>query len=389
VLFQKKIESKIKNKWLAENLKYLPAIVLLYILLAILPIFLNAAFAPDFNESLSKTISDPYFLGNLIYIACNMFCIMICVTNTIFILQKINSLDHYPGILLIVKIVAVFIGVTIGTILSYKINNYLIEAGLRPLVTKSNFTFNGKNLSVLAAKLFTNNFAGLLICVPIFISEFRKQDIILKLKEKELELNKAEITKTQTQLELLQSKINPHFLYNALNSIASLAHEEPDKVEKMAISLSKLFRYSITTSSNNYASIKEETDIIRHYLDIEKIRFGDKLNYSIIIDADPAILIPRFLIQPLVENAVKHGTSKITTSGLVEVKITSENKEVIITVHDNGPSFPEGLISGYGLQSTQEKLNLLFPNSHELSFTNGTYKQIIIKLKITNNAASL
>lgn len=378
MFFQKTIEARVRNKWLAENLKYLPLTILINLLLTIIHLIFLASGLQKTSDgfTFADSISKPDFWFHEIVISqIDLLLIVLCTVNVVFFIERIKWLTNSPTILFIFKIIGVFIGVSIGTIISFYINSVI-----SPYKT-TNLKWNGNPIGLLEVNLIINNFFSFLICIPIFITQIRNQGMKIKLKEKELQLNKAEVTKTQAQLEALQSKINPHFLYNALNSIASLAHEEPDKVEKMAISLSKLFRYSITTSSNNHATIQEETDIIRTYLDIEKIRFGDKLNYSIKIDANPSIRIPRFLIQPLVENAVKHGTSKITNAGFIEVTITAHNNELIITVHDNGPAFPEGLISGYGLQSTQEKLNLLFPSNHELSFANGEHKQLIIKLK--------
>ena len=203
----------------------------------------------------------------------------------------------------------------------------------------------------------------------------------LVLRKKESEITRLKDLKLKAELASLQAKINPHFLYNSLNSIASLAHEDANKVEHMAISLSKFYRQSINPNDNSYSTIKEEMEMVKSYLDIEKIRFGDKLEFSINIDADENYLIPRFLIQPLVENAIKHGISKITTKGIISINIQEKNKELEISVHDNGPDFPTDLMTGYGIQSTHEKLNLLFPDAHEVQIINGENKQVKIILK--------
>lgn len=203
----------------------------------------------------------------------------------------------------------------------------------------------------------------------------------LEEQQKEAEHIKLTELKTKAELEALQAKINPHFLYNCLNSIASLAYDDPRRVEQMAIALSKFFRYSINTSGQNYATIKDEIELTKTYLEIEKIRFEDKLSYRFEVSGDQEYLIPRFLLQPLAENAIKHGLSKISGEGQLVIKASVTNDHIEIAVCDNGPDFPKELVSGYGLKSTYEKLSLLFPNAFELHTINGKEKQIKVIIK--------
>ncbi|MCW3787510.1 sensor histidine kinase [Plebeiibacterium sediminum] len=187
--------------------------------------------------------------------------------------------------------------------------------------------------------------------------------------------------KTKAELNALHSKINPHFLYNSLNSIAGLAKTDAEKTEHMALSLSKLFRYSINKQQSDWSTLEEEVEMVKIYLDIEKVRFDDRLEYSIDLPAAiKDIRIPRFLIQPLAENAIKHGISKLV--GKAEIKVgVKKNKDYLeISVHDNGPEFPNELDSGFGLQSIYDKLEILYPDKFELHFINSPEKQILIKL---------
>src|SRR4029079_17675148 len=119
-----------------------------------------------------------------------------------------------------------------------------------------------------------------------------------KLSEKELELSKLQALKTKAELDALHSKINPHFLYNALNSIADLSVTDGKKARKMTIALADLFRYSINYSNNNFSSVKDEVEMANVYLQIEKIRFEDKLNYTLKIgEGLEHYLVPRFVLQ--------------------------------------------------------------------------------------------
>jgi len=200
-----------------------------------------------------------------------------------------------------------------------------------------------------------------------------------KLNEKELELSRLQGLKTKAELDALHSKINPHFLYNALNSIADLSITDGKKARKMTVALADLFRYSINYSDNNYSTIKEELEMIEVYLQIEKIRFEDKLNYSIVV-ADEAnhYLIPRFVLQPVVENAVKHGLKATGEMTEIDIEIKNINEKLQIVVADNGPAFPGELIPGYGVKSIYDKLDLLFPGNYEIHFSNHPHKNVSI-----------
>jgi two-component system LytT family sensor kinase len=200
-----------------------------------------------------------------------------------------------------------------------------------------------------------------------------------KLRERELDLVKAKQLITQAELQTLQSKINPHFLYNSLNSIASLIREDVDKAEDMTLKLSRLFRYSINPQQENMAMVTEEMEIVTTYLAIEKVRFGDRLNFVARINEDVKNkLIPRFLIQPLVENALKHGLNNKADNGELKINIRKDENTITISIADNGKPFPAELNVGYGLQSTYDKLALLYGENYQVQLINSPEKQIRI-----------
>ena len=203
-----------------------------------------------------------------------------------------------------------------------------------------------------------------------------------KFDEKELELTRLRELKAKAELDALHSKVNPHFLYNALNSIADLSITDGKKARKMTVALADLFRYSINYSNNNYSTIKEEIEMAEVYLQIEKIRFEDKLTYQIHVDEKlNHYLVPRFVIQPLVENAVKHGLK--ATGQLTEIRldVTEDGDGIVMNVADTGPVFPEELNPGYGVKSVYDKLDLLFANNYEIRFSNTPSKRVSIHLK--------
>jgi len=226
------------------------------------------------------------------------------------------------------------------------------------------------------------------ITIGLIISLFRGVYIYLNhytesiIKHKDLELSQLKELQAATELNSLHAQINPHFLYNALNSIASLAHINANKTEKMALSLSDLFRYSVNRKGEKMCTIKEEVEMVENYLKIEKIRFEDRLEFF--VNVEPSLLeikIPRFILQPIIENAVKHGISTIEEKGSIYLNITKNNNTLIISVSDNGPNFPDGLVSGHGLQSVYDLLRLSYGERAAMNWENLPKKKITISIR--------
>lgn len=240
---------------------------------------------------------------------------------------------------------------------------------------------------VLTNSIYIAVAAGLVYGVISYLNIERKR----KFNEKELELSRLRELKTKAELDVLHSKINPHFLYNALNSIADLSVTDGKKARKMTISLADLFRYSINYSDHNYSTVKEELEMVEAYMQIEKIRFEDKLNYSVhVSDELNHFLVPRFIMQPIVENAVKHGLKSTGKMTEVDINVKNENGGLQINISDNGPAFPEELVPGYGLKSIYDKLDLLFPETYEVYFENQPVKRVRIVLnKLMKNETGI
>ncbi|MBL0099166.1 MAG: histidine kinase [Saprospiraceae bacterium] len=155
-----------------------------------------------------------------------------------------------------------------------------------------------------------------------------------------------------SSLATIQSRINPHFLYNALNSIASLARTEPRKTEDMALQLAKFYEQCGEIKSKPMITLGEELEILKSYLMIEKIRFGDRLQVILPNNDDAMeVMMPSFTLQPIVENAIKYGYN--TVDNVIQIRITAEtnDKSLTLRIYDSGPPFSENMHSGYGLSS--------------------------------------
>ncbi|MES2827940.1 MAG: histidine kinase [Bacteroidota bacterium] len=256
------------------------------------------------------------------------------------------------------------VGMAIGTELSYMVVSLVFNLKMNIALHFSDYKFN----SLLV----------LLIGTIMLLMHMQKMNSSAVIAAKENDLAKAKQLNMAIELQALQSKINPHFLYNALNSIVSLIHEDPYKAEDMTMKLSKLFRYSINSMQENLHPLLEELEILKTYLDIEKVRFGNRMNFDIVVgDELGAIPVPRFLIQPLVENSIKHGLKNKVSDAQIKVDISIKDGQLAISVGDNGLPFPDNMQIGYGLQSTYDKLKLLYGENYQLQFINEP-KQILI-----------
>ncbi|MFK7981526.1 MAG: sensor histidine kinase [Saprospiraceae bacterium] len=225
------------------------------------------------------------------------------------------------------------------------------------------------------------NFLNNLRVHNIELRQKEKELIIFREKEKELLISKQKELQSQAELDALQARVNPHFLYNSLNSIAGLAQEDPTKTEEMAIALSHFFKYSTNRQTENWSTIEKEIEILETYLEIEKIRFGERLQFQLtcpeeLFDAK----IPWFLLQPIVENAIKYGYDQATNSIAIQIEISQNGNQLVFQIYDGGKPFPDDMPAGYGLQSIRKKLALLYPEKHELAFINVPKKQVAITL---------
>jgi two-component system, LytTR family, sensor kinase len=175
------------------------------------------------------------------------------------------------------------------------------------------------------------------------------------------------------QLNALKSQINPHFLFNSLNSIASLTITNPSKAHSMIIALSDFMRYSLKKNMDEMLSLETELQNIGLYLQIEKIRFGDKLTYMFDVDDDcKKQLIPNLILQPVFENAIKYGVYE--TSESVEIRLKASRSAYglnILVVNDFDPgSVPAGG-NGVGLKNIQERLRIIYGSSQLLTAIKG------------------
>ena len=346
----------IRNNWLRKNL-----VVLLLSLLFLTALSLLSAISMELTDmkqggAMWRTIFIQLLWSELL---------VFLVFNFVLLITRIPAVRKLP-----------FIGYHAVVILAIIVSSILFDCTLEFL--KSDMHLSMKKVHQIIVFCYYNSLAtGLIFAGVSYVELNRKR----KLSEKELELTRLTALKTKAELDALHSKVNPHFLYNALNSIADLSITDGRKARRMTIALADLFRYSINYSNNNFSTVNDEVAMTEVYLQIEKIRFEDQLNYTVHVDEGAGFyLVPRFILQPLVENAVKHGlkrTGKITE---IRLDVNLVQGGLQISVADNGPDFPDNLVPGYGVKSVFDKLDLLFPNQYTIRFRNNPQKEVSIEI---------
>jgi two-component system, LytTR family, sensor kinase len=197
------------------------------------------------------------------------------------------------------------------------------------------------------------------------------------LSEKKAKEARLESLIKETELKMLRSQINPHFLFNSLNSVSSLTITDPEKAREMLVKLSEFMRYALSKKDELPVSLRSELENLRLYLEIEKVRFGDRLStVENIEEKCLEIKMPVMLLQPLYENAVKHGVYESTenVSITTEAKIIDGHIEIIISNNfDPAPSSTKG--TGTGLLNVARRLELYYGNKASIKTTreNGLY----------------
>jgi two-component system LytT family sensor kinase len=187
----------------------------------------------------------------------------------------------------------------------------------------------------------------------------------------EKKLEEQERLLAEARLAALTSQINPHFLFNTLNSVSSLIRTDPDQARVMVVKLSKVLR-RLLRKSENFSPLSDELNFIEDYLSIEVVRFGDKLRFEKDVSSDTLdLLVPSMLLQPLVENSIKHGLSSKVEGGTIRIHTRRAESKLHLVVEDDGIGIPEARLAtlleqGIGVSNVNERLKVLFANEYRM-----------------------
>jgi len=180
---------------------------------------------------------------------------------------------------------------------------------------------------------------------------------------------------SEARYQTLEHQMRPHFLFNALNSLAELIESREENAAEMTYKLSELYRKILSNSKTKTSSLKAELEIVQSYLDLEKLRLGSRLDFSFDV-VDDEIYLPSLMLQTLVENAIKHGVAKSIEGGRVGVSIVKENNLYRLSVSNTGETFKQNSTEGNGLANTKARLNLLYGNCHEFKIETSGEKTV-------------
>jgi signal transduction histidine kinase len=291
----------------------------------------------------------------------------IVLTPVVFWLTRVLPLErpHIP------RNVALHLGLAVSAAVTVEVT----DGVLRVLM------FGGPDDTVQASALLRYVtrfwFANELIVYFVILAAGFARDYYLQKKERQAEAERLqertsalEQQLTEARLEALRMQLNPHFLFNTLHAISTLVGRDPHGVRRMVARLSELLRRVLDEEAPQEIPLAEELDMLRDYLEIQKIRFQDRLDVSIEVPANiQQAHVPYLILQPLAENAVKHGASRVRGIGTVAISGRRENDQLVLFVQDNGPGFDDGFTPGIGLRNVEARLDGLYGDAYDLRFT--------------------
>jgi two-component system, LytTR family, sensor kinase len=208
-----------------------------------------------------------------------------------------------------------------------------------------------------------------------------------KYRERELTTSKLEARLAQSRLQVLKGQLQPHFLFNTLNAISELIYKDREAAERMIGDLSDLLRLSFEKLEVQEISLKQELEFLKKYLEIEQMRFHDRLRVEMEISPDTLdASVPNMILQPLVENAIKHGIAPRSTGGKIQIGASRSNGSLELSVADNGIGVPfndlENLTEGVGLSNTRRRLKHLYGDGHKFALKNVETSGLEVNLTI-------
>jgi two-component system, LytTR family, sensor kinase len=280
-----------------------------------------------------------------------------------------NALLHVP-----ISIVLSVILTALGRVLIWL--RYGYPAG-RPLTFESITRFVVGNFS---------EGIGIYLLIALFSYAFR---YYWQYREGQLRTLQLEAQLSQAQLEALKMQLHPHFLFNTLHSISALLRKDTEAARRMITRLGDFLRLTLENSGAQEVSLQQEMEFLRCYLEIERIRFQDRLVTR--MDVAPQVLdakVPNLILQPIVENAIRHGINPRSTPGIIEIQAKPHNGALRIQVRDNGPGLPAHRSSeilfrkGLGLRNTETRLERLYGAAHLFDLANDPEGGLVVTLEI-------
>jgi two-component system LytT family sensor kinase len=254
----------------------------------------------------------------------------------------------------------------------------VVRAGVRVLLGADTFAHA---FNPLFLRMFPFNF-------PIYwviLAVCHALDYYRAYHERELRTSELETLLAQAKLQALRMQLNPHFLFNALNSIATLMHKDVEAADAMLIRLSDLLRHTLDSADTHEVPLREELEFLERYLEIERTRFGQRLKVQMDIAPDTLdALVPNLALQPLVENAIKHGLEPRARPGLIQLRAWRERDLLQLQVQDDGVGLPKDrpVEEGVGFSNTRARLQQLYGEAHRFMLADAPGGGLVVRVTI-------
>jgi two-component system LytT family sensor kinase len=256
---------------------------------------------------------------------------------------------------------------------------------LRAFAGKWQSSGGGEPIAGMFETLFVKTFYFNMLIYWVIVSVAHTFDYYRKFHERELNSVELEKRLTQAKLQALQMQLNPHFLFNTLHAISALMHKDVEAADRMIARLSDLLRYALESTEAQEVPLQQELEFLEQYLEIEQTRFGRRL--VVHREIDPATLnakVPNLVLQPLVENAIRHGIEPQSKPGIIELRARRNNGRLELQVRDNGAGLSAGSVptEGVGLSNTRSRLQQLYGDAQKLELTNAPDGGLIVSVTI-------
>jgi two-component system LytT family sensor kinase len=235
-----------------------------------------------------------------------------------------------------------------------------------------------------------DNFHSSLPTYFVILSGYYAFDYYVKYRDRELRASQLETRLTQAHLQALKSQLNPHFLFNTLNTISSLMYTDIAAADAMMSRLSELLRLTLDNEGAQEVTLKEEMDLLERYLDIQRIRFEERLHVS--VHVDPEVLearVPNFSLQPLVENAIRHGIATRPQGGRLDISAGRSDGMLEIRLLDDGPGFTDDgpRREGIGVANTRARLEQMYGQKHRFEMMNAPGGGLLVTIAVPYHTA--
>jgi two-component system, LytTR family, sensor kinase len=208
-------------------------------------------------------------------------------------------------------------------------------------------------------------------------------DFYARLRDREVRASQLEASLSDARLTALRTQLRPHFLFNSLNSISTLIHEEPQAANAMLARLSDFLRATLHADSRQMVPLRDELDFVAQYLEIEKVRLQDRLRVVYDIDADVLdTSVPTLILQPIVENAIYHAISPRVEGGTIIISAATDHSGLRLRIQDDGPGMTEATGARIGLQNTRARLLQLYGGGSRLDLQAGSPTGLVVVLSI-------